>query len=58
MARYHIEKEQNIQDKTEMIFYEGLIVGPQNIQIVKLIQQKQMPPQTFMVSVVLLLQND
>jgi hypothetical protein len=23
MARYHIEKEQNIQDKTEMIYYEG-----------------------------------
>ena len=23
MTKYHIEKEQNIQDKTEMIFYEG-----------------------------------
>ena len=23
MAKYHIEKEQNIQDKIEMIFYEG-----------------------------------
>ena len=23
MAKYHIEKEQNIQDKTEKIFYEG-----------------------------------
>ena len=23
MAKYHIGKEQNIQDKTEMIYYEG-----------------------------------